>query len=415
MTSIDPTPRPVVDPTTDYDIFDAAFIADPYPVFAEIRERCPVAHTDRHQGSWLPASYETIREVAQDVETFRSKQILVFPTEPRRDDPEAEPDPYHDVAAPPISSDPPVHGWARKLILPVFSPTAVQPYEEGTRHLCHRLIDGFIDAGRADAAGDYAQQIPVRVIAAVLGVDDSQADVFVGWVRAILETGHADVAGRERARLELLDFFSAQIEDRRADPRENDLITDLVQARVDGEPVPDHHILGTCNLLLIAGIDTTWSAVGSSLWHLAQHPEHRRQLREDPGLWPTAVEELLRAYSPVTMARRVEHDVDYRGCPMKEGDKVLMAFPAANRDPAVFDDPDEVRFDRTANRHLAFGSGIHRCAGSNLARLELRVALQVFLDRIPDFELADPSAVRWAGGQVRGPRTCEVLFPPPRT
>ena len=174
--------------------------------------------------------------------------------------------------------------------------------------------------------------------------------------------------------------------------------------------MPDDHILGTCNLMLVAGIDTTWSAIGSSLWHLAQHPEHRAQLRDDPDLWPSAIEELLRAYSPVTMARIVTEDTEYAGCPMHEGDRVLMPFPAANRDPAVFEDPDEVRLDREGNRHLAFGSGIHRCAGSNLARLEMRAALQVFLERIPEFELVDPSAVTWAGGQVHGPRRCEVRF-----
>ena len=165
--------------------------------------------------------------------------------------------------------------------------------------------------------------------------------------------------------------------------------------------------------MLVAGVDTTWSSIGSSLWHLAQHPEHRAQLRANPGLWPTAVEELLRAYSPVTMARIVDHDVEFQGCPMKEGDRVLMAFPAANRDPAVFERPDEVLLDREGNRHLAFGSGIHRCAGSNLARLELRVALQTFLERIPEFELVDSSAVTWAGGQVHGPRICEVAFARP--
>jgi cytochrome P450 len=163
--------------------------------------------------------------------------------------------------------------------------------------------------------------------------------------------------------------------------------------------------------MLIAGIDTTWSAIGSSLWHLAQHPEHRRRLREQPDLWPTAVEELLRAYSPVTMARLVDHDVEFQGCPMQADDRVLLSFAAANRDPRMFERPDDVILDREHNRHVAFGSGIHRCAGSNLARLELRVALQTWLAHIPDFELVDPNAVTWAGGQVRGPRRCLVRFP----
>ena len=142
-------------------------------------------------------------------------------------------------------------------------------------------------------------------------------------------------------------------------------------------------------LVLIAGVDTTWSAIGSSLWHLATHPEDRQRLVADPSAMPLAVEELLRAYSPVTMARVVTEDVEFEGCPMKAGDKVLMNFPAANRDPEVFEDADRVVLDRELNRHVAFGSGIHRCAGSNLARMELRVAIEEWLRRIPEFRLAE--------------------------
>jgi hypothetical protein len=189
------------------------------------------------------------------------------------------------------------------------------------------------------------------------------------------------------------------------------LITELLSATVDGEPVPETYIVGVCNLMLVAGIDTTWSAIGSSLWHLAQNPDDRRRLRDEPSLWPTAIEELLRAYSPVSMARLVDHDTEFQGCPMHAGDRVLMPFPAANRDPRQFADPDEVILDREHNRHVAFGAGIHRCAGSNLARMEMRVSIEEWLKRIPDFKLEDPSAVTWAGGQVRGPRSMMVTFP----
>jgi cytochrome P450 len=167
-------------------------------------------------------------------------------------------------------------------------------------------------------------------------------------------------------------------------------------------------VLGTVALLLIAGIDTTWSAIGASIWHLAQHPEHRQRLVDDPAVMPFAVEELLRAYAPVTMARLVAKDVEVGGEVLHEGDWVLLPFPAANRDPEAFDDADEVVLDRARNRHSAFGLGIHRCLGSNLARLELRVALEEWMRRVPDFELADPRGVRWSTGQVRGPRTLPV-------
>jgi len=175
--------------------------------------------------------------------------------------------------------------------------------------------------------------------------------------------------------------------------------------------VPVEHVLGTCFLILVAGIDTTWSSIGSALWHLAQHPEDRKRLIDEPELMPNAIEELLRAYSPVTMAREVASDVKYAGCPMHEGDKVLMNFPAANRDPRVFERPEQVLLDREKNPHIAFGVGIHRCAGSNLARMEMRVAIEEWLKRIPDFRLEHPDEVTWAGGQVRGPRKMMVVWP----
>jgi cytochrome P450 len=141
------------------------------------------------------------------------------------------------------------------------------------------------------------------------------------------------------------------------------------------------------------------------LWHLARTPADRERLVAQPDLLPMAIEELLRAYAPVTMARLVKDDFEFNGCPMKKNEWVLLPFPAANRDPEFFEDSDDVMIDRIENRHAAFGLGIHRCAGSNLARMELRVALEVWLDRFPTFHLDDPDAVTWSGGQVRGPRT----------
>ena len=169
-------------------------------------------------------------------------------------------------------------------------------------------------------------------------------------------------------------------------------------------PLTPHHQVGSCFLLLLAGIDTTWSAISAGLWHLASHPEDQARLRQEPEVLSTAIEEMLRYYSPVTMARYVTTDTELNGCPMHEGDKVLLAFPAGNRDPAIFDDPDEFQIDRLHNRHFAFGSGIHRCLGSNLARMELRVAIDTFLARIPPFTVEKGAQPAWSGGQVRGPR-----------
>jgi cytochrome P450 len=316
----------------------------------------------------------------------------------------------YNVGAPPITSDPPVHTWARKLLLPPFSVTSVAKYEEETRELCNDLIDAFIKEGRADGAEQYAQQIPPRVIASMLGINKDDAETFTGWVRGFLELGLTNPELREESGRAIFEFMIAQVQDRQENPKD-DLISYLLAQEVDGEPVPPPHVVGTCFLLLVAGIDTTWSSIGSALWHLAQNPEHRKLLIEKPELIDNAVEELLRAYSPVTMARYVAEDTEYAGCPIPEGSKVLMNFPAANRDPRVFENPDVVDLERAKNPHIAFGVGIHRCAGSNLARMEMKVSIQEWLKRIPDYKLEDPDAVTWAGGQVRGPRKMGVVFP----
>jgi hypothetical protein len=285
----------------------------------------------------------------------------------------------------------------------------VESYEEMTRDLCRRLIDGFITGDHVDAAADYAQQIPVRVIAAILGVPEELSDVFTGWVRDVLE--FADEPDRvQRGGDGILGFLIEQLQLRKDDPRD-DLISELAHTSHEGQPVEDSLVLGIAGLVLIAGIDTTWSAIGSTLWHLAGHPDDTARLMAEPDLMDSAVEEFLRAYAPVTMARVVTADSEFEGCPMAAGDKLLMNFPAANRDPSAFDRADEVVLDRAHNRHVAFGTGIHRCAGSNLARMELRVAVEEWLARIPTFRLADDAKVTWAGGQVRGPRSIPMVFP----
>jgi hypothetical protein len=277
-----------------------------------------------------------------------------------------------------------------------------------TRDLCVRSIERFIESGSADAAADYAQQIPVRVIAMILGVPEEMSDTFTMWVRDLLE--FADDPERvARGQEGLGNYLIAEVASRRNEPGD-DLISELIGTTHDGEPLEDGIILGIVALVLIAGIDTTWSAIGSSLWHLATHPDDAATLVARPELLDTAVEEFLRAYSPVTMARVVTEDTEFKGCPMRKGDKLLMNFPAANRDPEAFDRADEVVLDRAINRHLAFGLGIHRCAGSNLARMELKVALEEWLQRIPTFHVAHGD-VEWAGGQVRGPRRLPVSFP----
>ena len=408
--------EPIKDWTTDYDIFDAGYKKNPFPIWDEIRGKCPVAHTERWGGSFMPTRYEDLFNIARDIQHFSSRNVLVTDFEAPPEDaeyvePTEEDLAQYNVGAPPITSDPPVHTWARKLLLPPFSVTAVAKWEQETRELCASLVDGFIANGTADGAADYAQQIPPRVIASMLGIPGEMAAEFTEWVRGFLELGLTDPVVRQQSAINIFGYLNQTIQERKANLREDDLISYLLTSEVDGEPVPEGHVLGTCFLILVAGIDTTWSSIGSAIWHLAQHPEDRARLIAEPDLMMSAVEELLRAYSPVTMARYVAEDTEYAGCPMSEGSKVLMNFPAANRDPAVFENPDQVILDRAKNPHIAFGVGIHRCAGSNLARMEMKVSIEEWLKRIPDFKLSDPDNVTWAGGQVRGPRKMPVSWP----
>ena len=410
---------PVVDPVTDwaadYDIFDSLYVSDPAPIWDELRERCPMAHSDRWGGSWLPTRYEDVYAIAQDTERFPSSNgISVVPMVPPPGSENANlqghavpPAAVLASGVPPITADPPLHTWTRRLILPTMSNARVAEYEVFTRELCRRLVTDIVERGEGDAAAEYAQQIPVRVIGHILGVPEDMAGTFTEWVRDVLEFAY-DPDRRRRGITGIIGYLDGAISEREAEPRD-DFITELLQSEHDGEQTTRDVVMGMCALLLIAGIDTTWSSIGSAMWHLATHADDRRRLVTEPDLMPTAIEELLRAYAPVTMARRVVVDTEYEGCPIKAGERVLMNFPGANRDPEVFPDADKVILDRQQNRHLAFGAGIHRCAGSNLARMELRVAIEEWLKQIPEFEISDDAGVTWAGGQVRGPRTLPIV------
>ena len=404
-----PETCPVHDWATDYDIFDPGYVRDPAPVWDELRERCPIAHTERWGGSWMPTRYEDLQQLVKMVPELSSRSAVVVPPSPElREVLVAEAKKYGSEN-PPITADPPEHQPFRRLILPFFSPRAVEQQIPYTQDLCNSLIDGFAGRGEADAAADYAQQITPRVIAHVLGIDPARADDFVTWVRGILELGQTQPEMRIKYRGIIRDFFQEMVTERRRNPRD-DAISTLIEAEVAGGKLDDYKVVGVCFLLLVAGIDTTWSSISASLLHFATHRQDQARLRAEPELLPTAVEEMLRFYSPVTMGRKVMEPVAVGGVDMKPGDKVLLNFPGANRDPAAFEKPDEVILDRRRNRHMAFGLGIHRCAGSNLARMEMQVALRTWFERIGPFELVDPDAVTWAGGQVRGPRSVPVRF-----
>jgi cytochrome P450 len=388
---------PVSDWATDFSHLEPDWAADPYPIQDDLRRRCPIAHTKRFGGAWLPVRYEDVAAIAYDTEHFSSRSIILSNFRPPR---ELAPI----GGSPPISSDPPFHRDARKLLLPAFTREAVMQQEPETRRFCHSLIDAFDGQEVVDAAGDYAQHIPVRVIADMLGFPPEDGPQFREFVEDLLEGINLPPDERIERVSRLFEYLIAQVHDHLGNPRD-DLTTYLINAELYGQKLDPSHVVGTMALLLIAGIDTTWSAIGASLWHLAKTPGDRRRLAAEPGLLPTAIEEFLRAYAPVTMARLVKEDMHWHGAEMKADDWILLSFPAANRDPAQFERAGEVVIDREINRHAAFGLGIHRCLGSHLARMELRAALEVWLERIGEFTLEDPSAVTWSAGQIRGPRT----------
>ena len=392
-----PEHPPVQDWIHDFDHTDPQWTENPFPIWEELRAASPVVHTKRFLGCYMPTTYEAVKEIAYDTEHFSSRRVIVRDVRPEITN-----------RAPPITSDPPEHKPAKQLLLPPFTPDAMKRLEPRLRAICNELIDGFIADGKCDAAARYTKHVPVRTIAHMLGIPESDGDQFIKWIHEILELGIKDDDTLMRAVHEMTAYFAEHLEQRKAKPTD-DLITTLMNAKYpNGEPLSDEHVLGSIRLLLIAGIDTTWSAIGSSLWHLARTPADRERLVGEPELIPTAVEEFLRAYAPVTMAREVMKDTTISGCPVKANNMVLLSFPAANRDPTMFPDADKVMIDRKENRHAAFGLGIHRCVGSNLARMEMIVAIEEWLKRIPDFRLA--GRVTWSEGTVRGPRQLPVLF-----
>lgn len=391
---------PVRDWETDFDHTDDVWAADPYPIWDKLRDECPIAHSGRYGGVWLPTTWDDVSDVAYDTENFTSRSVVVSEFRPPAMLAPAG-------IAPPISSDPPYHKGARRMILPAFSPQAVEKLEPSTRAYCKELIAAMGERDVVDAAEEYAQHIPVRVIANMLGLPESDADRFRGFVNHVLEGVALPFEQRAEGMMALFGYLEGHINDHIEHPRD-DLITFLLESELDGQKLDPFQVGRTIGLLLIAGIDTTWSAIGASIWHLAKTPSDRERLVNERDLLPVAMEELLRAYAPVTMARLVKHDMEWKGCPMKANEWVLLSFPSANRDPKAFERADEVVIDREVNRHSAFGLGIHRCAGSHLARMELRVALEEWLAAFPSFELADPAAVTWSGGQVRGPRKLPI-------
>jgi cytochrome P450 len=391
---------PVTDWINDWDWLDDQWGPNAIDIWNDVRAQCPVATTERYGRAHMPVTMEAVTSVAHDLEHFSSIFVSVArPDAPRR-------------PAPPITSDPPDHHDHRRLLLPSFSPKKIALMEDDLRAFCRSLIADLEGAERADAAEQYAQHIPVHGICRLLGVPESDADMFRDWIFRNFQIAPRDNAVKIQVQQEM-DAYHEMMLQRRIDEPRDDLLTLIAHAKIDGEPVSMELKKGYVGLQIIAGIDTTWSAIGSGLWHFGQHPDQRAALvavADDDMLWNTATEEVLRYYAPVTMGRKVIADTEVAGCPVRAGEQTLLTFPAANHDPEAFEDAHEFQIDRAKNRHVAFGLGIHRCLGSNLARLELTVALQEWMRAFPHYELDTATETTWANGQIRGPRNIPVIL-----
>lgn len=386
---------PVDDWARDWDHAHPDWAADPFTILTNLRDSCPVAHTERYGGAWMVSSYDLIDQITHDTKAFSSRETGVRPPG------------MNTKKSPPITSDPPEHGVHRRILLPAFAPRAILELEDELRSYCRWLISAIGAVDTFEATTAYAQHIPTRALAMLLALPESDADTFRGWVRAIMVDGHDDFDARLRATDELKEYLRPLVEERRGSDGD-DVLTCVANATIEGRPVDEDFAVGMAYLLVVAGIDTTWSALGTAIWHLGTHPTDLGRLVEDTDLFPTAVEEFLRMYAPVAVGRIATRPTEVGGCPIDAGDRVLLPFVSANRDPAVFDRADEFIIDREVNRHAAFGLGVHRCLGSNLARLELRVALEEFVMAFPRFRVDPAEEITWTLGHVRGPHRVPI-------
>jgi hypothetical protein len=368
---------------SQFDHHDPRLGQDPTPVYERMLRECPVAHSDQHGGFWVVSNYQDVKFVLQNHELFTTEQTVTIP-----------PGLGNQRPLLPLEVDPPEHIKYRALLAPVFSPKSVEALEPQIRATCDALIDSFIDAGRCEFVHDFAARMPTKIFVQMLGLPEERHEDFHNWKNTILHGHHNDPDGsrREAAGAEVTAFITDLIEHRKSH-LESDIVSGLIQARVDGEGLSDQEILDITYLLFLAGLDTVTSALSLSFAYLAQNQVQRDRLVRAPVLIPSAVEELLRYESLIMVGRTVVRDVELGGNTLRVGDRVLCNTITADRDPAQFVDPDQVVFERTPNKHLAFSAGPHRCVGSHLARLELVVAFEHMHRRIPSYRLAEGATV----------------------
>lgn len=383
----------------DYDPIDEDILRDPYRTYARFRREKPIARADAFGGFWVITRFADVRAAAADTETYSSAGGVTIP-------PFGNPVPFI-----PIEVDPPGHADYRKPLQGWMSKGRMDALREELGRIVEDVMAPMLRRGRADLATELAEPVPAIALARVLGLP--QAD----WPR-FMRLGHTIVDAGERSDLEtagtavgeMIAYLGDQIAERRARPS-HDLLSQIVHMTIGGRPLSAEEVLGAAFFLVEAGHETTVGAISTMLLHLARRPEQRRRLIEQPELVGAAIEEALRFDPPVqNLARTLTRDVTLHGVQMKAGDRVLLCWGSANRDEDRFTDADEFVMDRERNSHVAFGSGVHRCLGAPLARLEMRVVLEKVLEHIPDYRIENEELVEVGGLLSRRVKTMPVVW-----
>jgi len=371
---------------------DPDLLADSRAAWKRLREESPIfkSDIDERYDIFYVLGYEDNLRALQDWETFSSRSVLYIDQ------------PHQQMI--PEELDPPEHTKYRRVLSPHFAPNVVRTWEADIRELSASLVAEYRASGGGDFVKGFAQKFPTTIFLRLFGLPVEQRDEWVHQAHLVLRTSDAEDPDRS-IRMNAAGFIVGALAEvaaaRRAEPRD-DLISALVREEVDGAPIADEPLMAKCFLLYTAGLDTVANVLTYSFKHLAEDPQLRRRLIEQPELIPDAVEEFLRFYSIASGARVVTRDTDFAGVPMKEGDRIVYSTPAAGRDPEQFPDADTFIPDRKPNRHLAFGAGPHRCVGSHLARLELRIALEEWHKQIPDYRIPEGTEFTEYVGAVSG-------------
>jgi cytochrome P450 family 142 subfamily A polypeptide 1 len=375
---------------------------DPFPAFAWMREHAP-AYFDESSGVWGITRYHDVREISKDPDTYSNAGGIR---------PDGFPLPMM------IETDAPEHVRRRRLVSEGFTPKRIRESEAGIRDICDAIIDRVCEQGSADFVNDIVAPLPMIVIGNMLGVAPEDRDDLLRWSDDMLKSlGSPDPTAIDTAAvaaMEYAEYITAVAEQRRRDSQSDDLIGTLVHAEIEGNRLDEGSIIYESLLILIGGDETTRHVISGGMYELLRHPDQRERLAADRSLLPAAVEEMLRWVSPIkNMARTLTRDVELHGETLREGQKLLLLYPSANRDPAVFDDPETFDITRTPNDHMAFGFGSHFCLGNRLARMELHVMFERLLDRLPDLALSDPAEPpKRAANFVSGYETMPVVFTP---